>query len=701
MADVHAMTLKHDESFAVFGPDGDLTGGAQGLYYRDTRHLSFLCLRINGATPQLLSAALQADNSALTCDLTNPALSDAADGAPLPRGELHIRRTRFLWNGSCHERIAIRNFSGRHCRVRLELHFAADFADLFEVRGHRRPAHGEHHRASLTTDSVTLSYTGLDGLRRQTALCFDPAPRQLEAQRAVQEISLPAGGRRTLFMTIGCGEGDAPPPRGGFGAMLHKAKAARREHQARRASVETTDPLLNSVLQRAVSDLGMLTTATPQGPYPYAGTPWYSTAFGRDALITALQTLWLDPSLALGVLRFLAAHQAREMNAQNDAEPGKILHEMRQGEMALLGEVPFHRYYGSVDSTPLFVMLAGAYLDRTGDVDTLRELWPNVEAALDWIRDHGDADGDGFIEYLRKTPNGLINQGWKDSHDAIFHADGEMAEGPIALVELQAYGFAAWQAGSRIAARLGLNVQGQRYAARADALMQAFDAAFWDEDLGSYALALDGRKKPCRVRSSNAGHALYCGIVPPERAAQLARQLLEPDSFCGWGVRTVASGQRRYNPMSYHNGSVWPHDNALIAEGLVRYGHAEAGLRIFKGLLQAASFDPLYRLPELFCGFRRRQGEAPTHYPVACSPQAWAAATPIAMLGACLGLGFDAETRTVTLCRPMLPDTVQHLILRNLTFSGGSLDLRLDRSGADWQLAILDRRGTMDAALLP
>ncbi|WP_161600916.1 amylo-alpha-1,6-glucosidase [Teichococcus oryzae] len=695
------MTLKHGESFAVSGPDGELGGGSQGFFHRDTRHLSFLCLRLNGARPMQLSAGLQADNSVLTADLTNPALPDNGFGAPLGRGQLHLRRTRFLWGGTWHERLAIRNFSGAPCRLRLEFHFAADFADLFEVRGRRRALHGEHHRPDFKDNGVHLSYTGLDGIRRQTALCFDPPPRLLEAQRAVHELVLGANGRTTLFLSVRCGEGQELPPRRGFGVALHQSRAARHLSNAKLARVDSNDTLLNAVLRRSVADLSMLVTDTPHGPYPYAGTPWYSTPFGRDALITAWQTLWLDPGLAHGVLHFLAAHQAREVNAENDAEPGKILHEMRQGEMALLGEIPFRHYYGSVDSTPLFIMLAGAYLDRTGDTDTLQGLWPHIEAALGWIDQHGDSDGDGFVEYLRKTPNGLVNQGWKDSHDAIFHDDGSIAEGPIALVELQAYVHAAWLAAARIARALGQATRAIQLETRATELQERFDAAFWDAELGSYVLALDGRKRPCRIRSSNAGHALFGGIARPDRAAQMVRALLEPDAFCGWGIRTVTSRAARFNPMSYHNGSVWPHDNALIAEGFARYGYRQAAMQVFSGLLGAAGHDPAHRLPELFCGFRRRQGEGPTLYPVACSPQAWAAGTPIALLGVCLGLRFDPARRTILLDSPLLPPSVDHLALHNLQLGGGRADILLRRGGNGVQMEVLEQTGGVQVRMLP
>ena len=417
-----------------------------------------------------------------------------------------------------------------------------------------------------------LSYRGLDGLIRRTSLSFEPPPSLLQSGIASYALTLASGAKRAIFLTA-AGREQLPKSTLSFFTGLLRLNRELRAASNGSASVETSNNLINEVLQRSSADLHMLMTATPQGHYPYAGIPWYSTTFGRDGIICAMQMLWLDPSIAAGVLRRLAFLQATEVDSRADAAPGKIVHEMRGGEMAALGEVPFGKYYGSVDATPLFVMLAGAYLQRTGDTALIQQLWPALERALAWIDGPADVDGDGFIEYARGMTTGLANQGWKDLHDAVFHADGAFARGPIALVEVQGYVYAAKRGAAACARRLGKSARAAELDRQAESLRQRFDRSFWCERIGSYALALDGAKAACEVRTSNAGHALFTGIARPQRAAEIAARLLRFPYYSGWGIRTVAHGEARYNPMSYHNGSIWPHDNALIAQGLARYGY--------------------------------------------------------------------------------------------------------------------------------
>lgn len=696
LQDRRPLTLKHGDTFAVFDHNGDAVswpGSPEGLFHRDTRHLSHLSLTIQGQRPLLLSSTLRDDNAMLTCDLTNPDVVDDEDKVVLEHDLLHLRRSRFLWKGACYERLAVRNFDEHPHRVSVKIGFSADFADLFEVRGTRRERRGETQVPQVAHNRVTLAYLGLDGRRRTTTVRFDPAPQELGAGHALFVLDLEPHHNHTILIEIACDEAGDGALRRGFARALRSARTELRTSSARAAAIETSNEIFNEAVRRSVSDLYMLITDKPEGPYPYAGVPWFSTVFGRDALITGLQTLWLDPAIARGVLLHLAANQATEFDASADAEPGKILHEVRYGEMAELGEVPFRRYYGSIDSTPLFVMLAGAYFERTGDAVTIHRLWPGIEAALSWMDNHGDRDADGFIEYGRHNPDGLVNQGWKDSHDSIFHADGSLARGPIALAEVQAYAYGAWRAAATIARAAGRSGQAEGFERRAEALRTAFDSRFFDEELGAYAMALDGDKRPCRVHASNGGHALLTGLALPERAGAVVKTLMGSASFSGWGVRTVAATEARYNPMSYHNGSVWPHDNALIAAGFARYGFKREAARIFEGLFAASSYIDLRRLPELFCGFTRKRASGPTFYPVACIPQAWAATAPLFMLQSCLGLGFDSSKVHITFEEPVLPAFLGEVTVRNLVLDGGSADVSLRRSGSQVVVDVIRRLG--------
>lgn len=694
-------SLKHDDTFIVLDSHGDIgasAGGPDGLFNADTRYLARLELVLDQVQPLLLGSNLRDDNSALTVDLTNPDVYRNGR-IVLPKDMLHIVRTIFLWRGSAYQRIGVQNHSENSASFELTLLFDNDFADLFEVRGERRPRRGIGSSKVLGAADVVLEYTGLDGKSRGTALQFEPRPTRLAANAATYQLDLAPQQARSLFVVASCNKPTSPRPVPFFRGLLAHRREMRQSTKGA-TSIETSNNIFNEVLCQSMADLNMLMTDTPQGRYPYAGIPWYSTTFGRDGIITALQMLWIDPRVARGVLKRLALYQAKTDDPLADAEPGKILHEMRGGEMASLREVPFAQYYGSVDATPLFVLLAGLYVERTGDNETLAELWPSIEAALDWIDGPGDPDRDGFVEYQRASEQGLANQGWKDSYDAIFHADGRLAEGYIALAEVQGYVFAGKQLAARCAMRMGLPDRARQLEVQAQQLAGHFEEAFWCDELGTYALALDGGKQPCRVRTSNAGQLLFTGIVRADRARMVASDLMRPHFFTGWGIRTVARGEARYNPMSYHDGSIWPHDNALIALGLARYGLKHSVEQVFGALFDAATYMDLRRLPELFCGFRREKGRGPTLYPVACAPQAWASATPFTLLEAALGLEFDARRGEIRLRNPRLPAFLNEVILRELRLGPSSVDLCVRRHGDDVSLEVIGTRGRIQVSIV-
>ena len=694
-------SLKHDDTFIVLDSHGDIgasAGGPDGLFNADTRYLARLELVLDELQPLLLGSNLRDDNSSLTVDLTNPDIYRQGR-IVLQKDMLHIVRTLFLWRGTAYQRIGLQNHGDRLASFDLTLLFDNDFADLFEVRGEKRPRRGTGSSKLVGPADVMLEYRGLDGVARATALHFDPRPTRLAVNAATWHFDLKPHHVSSLFVAVSCNKPASSTPTRFFSGLLAHRREMRRS-TADTTSVETSNNIFNEVLCQSMADLNMLMTDTPQGRYPYAGIPWYSTTFGRDGIITALQMLWIDPRVARGVLKRLAFHQAKAAEPLDDAEPGKILHEMRGGEMAALREVPFAHYYGSVDATPLFVLLAGLYVERTGDEETLAELWPAIEAALGWIDGAGDPDGDGFVEYQRASEQGLANQGWKDSYDAIFHADGRLADGYIALAEVQGYVFAAKRLAARCALRMGLAEKAGQLATEARTLAERFEEAFWCEELGTYALALDGAKQACKVRSSNAGQLLFSGMVREDRARKVAAGLMRPHFFSGWGIRTVAVGEIRYNPMSYHNGSIWPHDNALIALGLSRYGLKHSVEQVFKGLFDAAAYMDLWRLPELFCGFRRERHRGPTLYPVACAPQAWASATPFTLLEAALGLEFDAGRGEIRLRNPRLPTFLNEVILRELRLKDASVDLRIRRHGDDVSLEVLRKRGQIQVSIV-
>ncbi|TCW79736.1 amylo-alpha-1,6-glucosidase [Burkholderia sp. SRS-46] len=674
--------LKAGDAFVVSDALGDIGGHDDGLFVDDMRVLSKWRLTFGGRAPSLLSGATSADNASFTAHLTNRPLPPLG-GHETPEGVIHIERMRVLANNVLYEALTLTNYGASEAEVPLSLSFSADFKDMFEVRGTQRARRGTVAAPRIDAGAVRLRYDGLDGVERAVKLNFSPAPDALSVDRADYTLTIAAQACVSIYLTVEATVGDAPgegpacdrPALRTALVAVHRAMRARRATMAR---VRTGNPLFNAWLDRSLADLGLLTTQLDTGPYPYAGIPWFSTPFGRDAVITSLQMLWLQPSLARGVLRFLAAYQARETSAFRDAEPGKIMHEFRKSEMAATGEVPFALYYGGVDTTPLFVVLAGAYVEHTGDDALLDELWPALERAIQWVTDKCDRNPYGLLDYQRTSERGLANQGWKDSHDSVFHADGRFPDGPVALVEVQAYACAAFDAMSACSQRRGHAADATRYALRAKQLREQVEALFWMPEANFYGIALDGHGELCRVLASNAGHLLAFGLPDPARGAAVADVLGSTLFQTGWGVRTLAAGQPRFNPMAYHNGSVWPHDNALAARGLARYGDKAAVLSLLRALFEAAvSFE--MRLPELFCGFPRRRGEPPTAYPVACLPQAWAAGAPFMMLQACLGVSVDAARHEVRVERPALPEGIDWLRIDGLRVGDDSVSLTFRR----------------------
>jgi glycogen debranching enzyme len=671
--------LKDKDTFIVSDAFGDVLGHGDGLFHDDTRILSRFRLLMGVQMPSLLSAAIGQDNVFFTSHGSNQSMP--FPGGPIgPPGSLHIERKRFLWEERLYERVTIVNYSRDVVIMPLAFQYDADFRDMFEVRGMSRPRRGIIFRPDVGERSVRFRYEGLDGVLRQSVIAFSDPPGRLREHRADYMYTLRPEGRLELYIEVSAEEGPAPT-RERFRAAAARARYAMRSRRRHGGRVRTSGRLFNEWLEKSRADIALLTTDLETGPYPYAGIPWFSTAFGRDAIVTAWQILWLDPSLACGVLTYLAANQAQEVSAFRDSAPGKIMHETRRGEMPALGEVPFGKYYGGVDTTPLFVALAGAYAARTGDFDLIDRLWPALEAAAGWMLNYGDTNGDGLIDYARGADSGLSNQGWKDSEDSVFHADGRFPEGPVALVEVQGYAFMAYQAMATFAERRGDPDAAGRWLARAEAVRATVEAKFWMEEEGFYGIAIDGAGALCRVRTSNPGHLLASGLPAPERARAVAEQLLSGDFFSGWGIRTLALGEPRFNPMSYHDGSVWPHDTAMCAFGLARYGDRKGVERLMAGLFEtAASFE--MRLPELFCGFPRMAGEPPVAYPVACLPQAWAAGSIFMLLQASLGLTIDAKTRTVDIRDPHLPIGINSLALTGLPVGDGQvIDLLFERRG--------------------
>jgi glycogen debranching enzyme len=684
--------LRHDDCFGLFNEIGDIdaeTRSEAGLYRGGVRHLSRLTLTIAGLRPLLLAATPREDNVLLTMNLTNADVRGEGGGITLPRGTLHVRRSRFIWQGVCHEMIRVRNFALSTVAVELVVRFGSDFENIVDVRAQRRVDAARSRFERVERDSVTQGCLGADEVVRETVVDCHVTPDAISADSLRYRLQIGSRGEKTIAVAIGCRSANKPVQISTFTRSLAAAEELARAESRPRCVVHASDAPFNSWLSHATADIGMLLTSTPHGRVPAAGLPWLDGIFGRDAILTALQTLWLWPNIARDVLRYLAATQCADSSRGNGAETGKILGEAREG-------IPPNYY--SIDTTPLFVLLAGAYFTRTADLHLMTELWPAINGALRWIDVYGDVDGDGFVE-TRPRGAAPAQPGWKTSPDAVFHADGRLALGPLALCEVQGYVYAARLGAARIARSLGEMPRAIALVEAAQALQARFNSAFWCADIETFALALDGDKEPCRVRTSNPGHCLYTGIAHAERARQVIAGLGDEQMFSGWGVRSVAESELRYNPMSYHNGSIWPHDNALLAAGAARYDDKTFALRILNCQFEAARHFDLQRLPELFCGFKRRGREAPMLFPVACSPQSGSASAAFLLLQSVLGISIDALDRQIVLSHPAVPDDFEEISVKNLAVAEASVDFTVRRHAGSVSVSVERREGKVDLVI--
>lgn len=672
-----------------------------GLFHDDTRFLSQLELRVNGERPGMLSStALGPEISRV--DLTARGERVSGENLDLPVNEIYIQREQLLETGRFYETLEIQSFHNEDVKLTVELIFDVDFMDIFQVRGLLRGKSGRYFVPQVERDTVRFYYEGLDNRSRSTDLCFSPAPQTIEGKRALWVLRIPARGRKTIRTTLGMSVGPLGDQSSigttcSIGSLEEAWPRATAEHDAWAANCtrfRSDNEIFDVMLQTCTEDFYALRMRAGDETAVAAGVPWFAALFGRDSLLSSFETLVLDPELARGTLCVLAAHQGTEFNDERDEDPGKILHERRSGEMTATNEVAFGRSYGSVDSTPLFLILANAYLQWTGDRSLLMQLRGAIKHATEWILKYGDLDGDGLIEYMRRNPKGLFNQGWKDSGDANRHSDGTIAQPPIALIEVQGYAVRAL-AGAAEMLRILKEDQGLVDAAakKSRELLGLIEKRFWLEDRRYYAMALDRDKKPLRVDGSNPGHLLFVEAISADRARQVADRVLEPGLFSGWGIRTLSRNERCYNPMSYHCGSVWPHDNALVGYGMALYGLHREAATIFHALYDTALHFRDYRLPELFCGVTRQPKGEPVHYPVSCSPQAWAAGAPFLLLTGLLGITPNAAAGELAIIDPHLPDFVSELRVENLRVGNSRVTLDFKREGARTHCNVTDLKG--------
>jgi glycogen debranching enzyme len=713
---VDKLVLKRGNLFLVANRLGDVgPAGARdlGLFLGDTRHLSHWRLEVEGGPPLCLSSQVSPDYVAqIDFTITSLHVGDLLGREPV--NFVHLQRGQLI-DDVLVDRLVLTNFLERAIDYWIELSWAADFADVFEIRGARRPVRGRYLAPAVDRDRVVLRYDGRDGFRYATEICIagcsDGGPARLvrlDGQGARVALHLERAEHVEVVATVAAGfergpagaprgdDEERPVPRGdrkGFGARLAEARGGYRTWAEQATRFRSSDRSFDAALEHAIADLKALTVYHFGEPVISAGIPWYTCPFGRDALLAGYEALLAAPEVAREALRFLARLQGTRDDPRRDEEPGKIPHELRFGEMARAGEVPHSPYYGSVDSTPLFLVLLSEYWLWTGDDATVDALLPAAEGALRWLDISADLDGDGLVEYARRTELGLRNQGWKDSHDGVPFADGRPAEPPIALVEVQGYAVDARRRMAQIFRRRARRLDALGLQAESRAHAQRIEDRFWMESKGTYAIALDGAKRQVDAVTSNPGHLLFSRAVTPARAQRVAASLLSPGMWSGWGIRTLSRGQPAYNPLSYHDGTVWPHDNAIAAAGMGAYGMTREAVQVLEALWAAAQHFRQQRLPELFCGLPRDAGGFPVHYPVACSPQAWSSAAWFLLLRAALGLQPDAPRRSIAIVSPRLPSFLESLTLEGLRVGPARLTLRFSRGRNAAFAEVLDVEG--------
>lgn len=671
------VTLVEGPAFCISGRTGNMHASfPEGLFFRDTRFLSEMELRVNGQVPEPLAAS-STDPFSASFVLRDHPLRGRADS------HLVIFRHRYVGRGM-REDIIVRNFGEEAAFCAIELALGCDFADLFEVKEGRVEKSGD---LGLEVDRARLTFTYRRGALRRAAYVDFSAPPKTSGNIASYELIIPARGQwSTCLQVTPVIDGQPIEPRYRCEVPVDRATPVERlEAWRRQLPLITTDhDVFQALLERSTEDLAALRIFDPDHPdraVVAAGAPWFMTLFGRDSLITSWMAMMVDPDLALGTLQTLARFQGREVDPLTEEEPGRILHEMRFGEAAGISLGGGKIYYGTIDATPLFVMVLGElqrWGSRRGDVDALL---PAADRALEWIDRFGDRDGDGYVEYERASDRGLVNQGWKDSWDAIRFSDGRLARPPIATCEAQGYVYAALVARSHFATEAGGHSLAERLRKRAEALKEAFNRDFWLPEQGYFAMALDADKSPVDALASNMGHCLWTGIVDESKAPLVARRLLSDELFSGWGIRTLAESVKGFNPISYHCGSVWPHDNAIVAAGLMRYGFIEEAHRVMEGLIAAAPFFD-ERMPELFAGLSRVQFPFPVAYPTSCSPQAWAAASPLLFLRTMLRFEPDIRNAQLNLA-PAVPAWIGSLALEQIPLMGGHLSIRMEGEGLE------------------